>query len=160
KDWLVRANVPTVYGVSGPYINGGNVVNKGVELSVNYANEIGSDFSYNIGANIAFNSNEVGDIPTQDGILHGGGSTLYANSVEVTRSQNGFPLGFFWGLTTDGIFQTPEEVAGYQDKDGNPIQPDAKPGDIRYVDRNGDGQINAMDKTMIGDGHPDAIFGL
>lgn len=160
KDWLVQANVPSIYGVGAPYINGGNVINKGVELAINYSNTIGNDFRYTVSGNIALNKNEVGSIPTQDGILHGGGGTLYANSVEVTRSQNGYPLGFFWGLTTDGIFQSPDEVNNYTDKDGKMIQPTAQPGDVRYFDRNGDGSISASDKTMIGNGHPDAIFGL
>lgn len=160
RDWLVRANVPTIYGVQGPYINGGNVVNKGVEILVNYSDVIGKDFSYTLSGNIAFNRNKVSNIPTQNGILHGGGGTLYANSVEVTRSQNGFPLGFFWGLTTDGIFQTTDEIESYKGTGGNLIQPNARPGDLRYVDRNGDGIISDLDKTMIGSGHPDAIFGL
>jgi TonB-linked SusC/RagA family outer membrane protein len=160
KDWLVQANIPSVYGVGAPYINGGNVINRGIEMAATYSGGNTKSFSYNISANIAFNNNEVGAIPTQDGILHGGGGTLYANSVEVTRSQNGYPLGFFWGLTTDGIFQTAEEVQNYKGSGGNPVQPNAQPGDLRYVDRNGDGTINALDKTMIGDGHPDAIFGL
>jgi len=129
-------------------------------MAATYSGGNTKSFSYNISANIAFNNNKVSAIPTQDGILHGGGGTLYANSVEVTRSQNGYPLGFFWGLTTDGIFQTAEEVQNYKGSGGNPIQPNAQPGDLRYVDRNGDGTINALDKSMIGDGHPDAIFGL
>ncbi|MBN8860848.1 MAG: TonB-dependent receptor [Sphingobacteriales bacterium] len=160
KDWLVQANIPSVYGVGAPYINGGNVINRGIEMAATYSGGNTKSFSYNISANIAFNNNKVSAIPTQDGILHGGGGTLYANSVEVTRSQNGYPLGFFWGLTTDGIFQTAEEVQNYKGSGGNPIQPNAQPGDLRYVDRNGDGTINALDKSMIGDGHPDAIFGL
>lgn len=160
KDWLVRANIPSIYGVGAPYINGGNVINRGMEMALNYSGGNTKSFSYNISANIAFNKNKVSAIPTQDGILHGGSGTLYANSVEVTRSQNGYPLGFFWGLTTDGLFQSAEEVQNYKGTGGNPIQPNAQPGDLRYVDRNGDGAINALDKTMIGDGHPDAIFGL
>lgn len=160
KDWLVQQNVPSVYGVGAPYINGGNVVNKGVEIALTYASQTGDGLYYSLSGNIAFNKNRVGAIPTQDGILHGGGGTLYANSVEVTRSQNSYPLGYFWGLSTNGIFQSAGEVGNYKAKDGTVIQPDAQPGDIRYVDRNGDGVISDLDKSMIGDGHPDAIFGL
>ncbi len=160
KDWLVQENVPSVYGVGAPYINGGNVTNKGVEVALNYTNQTTGGLRYSISGNIAFNKNKVGSIPTQDGILHGGSGTLYANSVEVTRSQNGYPLGFFWGLSTNGIFQSADEVANYKNKDGKVIQPNAQPGDIRYVDKNGDGSISDLDKSNIGDGHPDAIFGL
>lgn len=160
RDWLVLENIPSIYGIGAPYINGGDVMNKGIELSVSYTKNVNKDFNYSLSGNVAFNKNTVGSIPTKDGILHGRTETLYPNSAEVTRSQDGFPLGYFWGLKTNGIFQTEDEVANYVGKDGKMIQPDARPGDIRYVDRNGDGQIRDDDKTMIGDGHPDFIFGL
>ena len=160
KDWLVLANTPSITGVGAPYINGGDVINKGVELLATYSKNISKDFSFTLSGNVAFNKNRVGSIPTADGILHGGGGTLYANSIETTRSQDGFPIGYFWGLETDGIFQTQQEVENYKNKDGTLIQPNAQSGDIRYVDRNGDGQISSLDNTMLGDGHPKATFGL
>ncbi|WP_018627089.1 SusC/RagA family TonB-linked outer membrane protein [Niabella aurantiaca] len=160
KDWLVSQNLPDVYGVSQTYINGGNVVNKGIELLLSYAANAGKDFTYAVSGNVAFNKNRVSDIPTDDGILHGGAHTLYDGSVEATRSQDGYPLGYFWGYQTSGVFQSADEVSNYKNKDGIIIQPNAKPGDLIYVDRNGDGVINALDKDIIGNGRPDAIFGL
>lgn len=160
KDWLLSQNLPDVYGVSQTYINAGNVVNKGVEMMLSYNDRIGNDFHFGVSGNIAFNRNRVSGIPTADGILHGGAHTLYDGSVESTRSQNGYPIGYFWGYSTAGVFQTADEVANYRNKDGVVIQPNARPGDLIYVDRNGDGLINELDKDIIGNGRPDAIFGL
>jgi len=70
------------------------------------------------------------------------------------------PVGYFWGLKTAGIFQTEEEVNNYKGKTGTLIQPSAKPGDVRYVDLNGDGVIDNLDRTKIGDPNPDFIVGF
>jgi len=85
---------------------------------------------------------------------------LFANSLEFYRAANGHPVGYFWGLKTAGVFQTEEEVNSYVSKTGTLIQPEAKPGDLRYVDLNGDGVIDNNDRTMIGDPNPDFIFGF
>lgn len=158
KDWLIVAPILATAGADAPFINGGNVVNTGLELALSYQNTIG-DFSYSIAANGAYNKNEVGEIPTADGIIHGQTNQLYNNSPEFYRAQDGFPLGYFWGLKTAGVFQTQEEVTNYA-LSGNPIQPTAEPGDVIYQDINNDGTISDADKTMIGDPNPDLTFGL
>ena len=71
KDWLVQAPVLATAGTQGPVINGGDVKNKGVELGLSWNDQIGKDFVYSVGANFAYNHNEVGNIPTLDGIIHG-----------------------------------------------------------------------------------------
>lgn len=159
KDWLISIPVLATSGVDYMYINGGDVKNSGFEFSLNYRNTIGRDFKYSVGVNGAYNKNIIGKIPTSDGIIHGNTNTLYNNSGEFYRAQNGYPVGYFWGYKTDGLFQTEADVKGHS-KDGKLIQPNAQPGDVRYVDLNGDGVISESDKTMIGDPNPDFTFGF
>ena len=78
----------------------------------------------------------------------------------ITRAENGRPFPFFYGFKTNGIFQNESEVTSYVNKEGKPIMPNAKPGDVRFVDVNGDGQITDEDQTMIGKGMPDWTFGF
>lgn len=159
KDWLVPAPVLASAGADAPYINGGDVKNNGVEVALSYNGQIG-EVDYSISANGAYNKNEVGNIPTEDGIIHGKTGQLFDNSSEFYRAQSGYPIGYFWGLKTDGIFQTEEEVNSYRSNEGTLIQKDAQPGDVRYVDRDGDGTISDKDKTMIGNPSPDFTYGL
>ncbi len=159
KDWLILAPVLATAGANPPFINGGDVVNKGVELSLNYQNKIG-DFNYSVSANGAYNKNTVGQIPNVDGIIHGLNNELYDNSGEFYRAQNGFPLGYFWGYKTGGVFQNQEQINNYKSANGVVLQPAAAPGDIIYVNTNGDDKIDASDKTSIGNPNPDFTFGF
>lgn len=159
KDWLILAPILATAGADAPYINGGDVVNKGVELSLNYQNKIG-DFNYSISANGAYNKNTVGKIPTTDGIIHGLNNELYDNSGEFYRAQNGQPLGYFWGYKTGGVFQNQAQIDNYKSASGVVLQPNAAPGDLIYVNTNGDDKIDASDKTSIGKPNPDFTFGF
>ncbi|WP_343691575.1 TonB-dependent receptor [Chitinophaga sp.] len=160
KDWLITVPILATAGADAPLINGGDVKNSGVELALNYGNNIGKNFHYSIGVNGAYNKNKIGNIPTNDHVLHGNTNVLYANAGEFYRAANGEPVGYFWGYKTAGIFQSAEEVQAYKGKSGTPIQPNARPGDVRYVDLNGDGTIDASDKTKIGDPNPHFTFGF
>ena len=156
KDWLVEAPVVATAGADAPYINGGSVVNSGVELSLGYNSKVG-DFSYSINANASYNKNKVGSIPTEDGIIHGATNSLYNNSEEFYRAADGHPIGYFWGYKTNGIFQTNAEA---QNATVTPLQSKPVAGDMKYVDVNGDGKITEADKTDIGDPNPDLMYGL
>ncbi len=158
KDWLITAPVLATAGADAPVINGGDVRNSGVEVGLSYAGTIG-ELNYTVSANGAYNKNRIGNIPTLDNIIHGNTNTLYNNSLEFYRAQNGFPVGYFWGLKTDGVFQSEADLVSHS-KDGNRIQPAAAPGDVRYVDVNNDGVINDNDRTLIGDPNPDFTFGF
>ena len=160
KDWLITAPILATAGADAPLINGGDVKNTGVELALNYRNTIGKNFSYSVGVNGSYNKNKIGNIPTNDHIIHGNTNVLFANSLEFYRAQNGLPVGYFWGLKTAGIFQTEAEVLSYKNKSGKVIQPEAKPGDLRYADLNDDGVIDNKDRTMIGNPNPDLVFGF
>ena len=160
KDWLIAAPLLATAGVSrNPYINGGDVTNKGIELQLSYNGSIGKDFTYNVSGSYAYNKNLVNNIPTADGIIHGGTNSLFVNGPEFFRAAAGNPIGYFWGYKTAGIFQNEADVAAWNGKKGA-LQPDAQPGDVKLVDLNGDGVINADDKTNIGDPNPHHVFGL
>lgn len=159
KDWLISAPILATAGADAPFINGGNVKNSGIELALTYRDKAG-DFNYSIGVNGAYNKNEVGNIPTADGIVHGLSGQLFDNALEFYRAQSGFPIGYFWGLKTNGIFQNEAEVQNYRSAGGKVIQPSAAPGDVKYVDVNGDGVIDNLDRGMIGNPNPDYTFGI
>jgi TonB-linked SusC/RagA family outer membrane protein len=160
KDWLVAAPLLATAGVArSPFINGGNVINKGIELQLSYNGSVGNDFTYNVSGSYAYNKNEVNNIPTADGIIHGGTNSLYVNGPEFFRAAAGNPIGYFWGYKTAGIFQNDADVQAWQGKNGL-LQPNAQPGDLKLVDLNGDGLIDAKDKTNIGDPNPHHIFGF
>lgn len=137
-----------------PTINAGNVVNRGFEFAVNYKDNIG-DFNFGINYNAAFIHNEVTRVNNGTGFLLGGNFGL---STPATIMRAGDPLGSFYGYKTDGIFQNQAEVDAHlpQDALGAPAQP----GDLRFVDVNGDGELNADDRTNIGDPIPDATMGI
>jgi len=159
NDWLINPSMLASYGTGAPYINGGDVSNKGVELALNYNDNAGS-FDYSAGFNIAYNKNEVTRINNNEKIFHGGGNVLGQGTEEVYRAQVGYPIGYFWGYKTLGVFQAEAEVSDYRNSDGQVIQPTAVAGDLIFDDTNDDGVINYLDKVMIGDPNPDYIIGF
>lgn len=159
KDWLVEAPILGTAGTGAPFINGGDVKNTGVELGLNWNDQLG-DLRYAIAVNGAYNKNEVGSIPTEDGIIHGETNMLYDNSEEFYRAQNGYAIGYFWGFETAGIFQNEAEIADWRAAGNGIYQSNVKPGDVIYVDQNKDGKINQSDKIDLGNGMPDFTFGF
>ena len=161
KDWLVQAPVPAVWGASAPFINGGDIENKGVELVFSWNDKAG-DLIYGINANIAFNNNEVTRIDNAEGVIEGGNTTFSTSDrTNFYRAEVGYPIAYFYGYETAGIFQSQAEIDAYT---GAKID-GVVPGDPIYVDQPGeDGQpdniISSDDKTMIGDPNPDAIYGF
>jgi len=158
KDWLVQAPVLASYGTAAPYINGGDVENKGFEVGLTW-NETLNDFRYGISLNGAYNKNVVTRIANAEGIIHGPDNVLSQGTTEMYRAEVGFPIGYFYGYETAGIFQTAEQILEYRNR-GVGVLANAQPGDVIFVDRNGDGAISNDDKTMIGNPHPDFTGGL
>ncbi len=133
---------------NSPTLNAGSVRNRGLEFALTYRKSVG-DLQYSVSGNFATLDNEF--------LSLGGGQPITSGNVNVTRVtriDEGLPIGSFFGYRTDGIFQTQEEV------DAHANQPNAEPGDIRFLDLNGDGEINTQDKTYIGDPIPDLTYGL
>ena len=160
KDWLVQAPVLATAGTQGPVINGGDVKNTGIELGLTWNDNIGKDFSYSVGGNFAYNHNEVGSIPTEDGIIHGATNQIYSNAEEFYRAENGHAIGYFWGFKTAGIFQNQQEITDWIAAGNGVLQSNVQPGDVKYIDINRDGQINATDKVDLGNGLPQYTFGF
>ncbi len=160
KDWLVNSPQLATSGYSTQTVNGGDVKNKGVELGLTWNDNIGKDFHYTVGANMAYNHNEVGNIPTEDGIIHGASNQIYTNAEEFYRAENGHPIGYFWGFKTAGIFQNEADINEWIAAGNGVSQSNVKPGDVKYVDVNHDGMINADDKVDLGCGLPKYTFGF
>lgn len=141
--------VPGIYGSGSPTQNIGSVNNKGWEFSVNYAFETGK-VKHTINANIADNVNEV----TNDG-----GRTLISGTDVVTILKKGYPINSYYGLKSDGFFQNANEVSAAAKQNFNAAG--AKPGDIRYIDRNGDGVIKEEDdRFILGNPYPRYTYGF
>jgi len=162
KDWLVVAPALASYGTDPAFINGGTIVNKGLEVVARWQDKVGN-LNYSIAVSYANNNNEVTEIKNEEKIIHGenANSVLSQGMAELYRAEVGYPIGYFWGYETDGIIQNEAEVAAYVGgPDNTPYFKDAKPGDVRFVDKNNDGEISDLDKVMLGDPNPDHILGL
>ena len=146
------------YGPGGqnPTINAGTVRNSGFELALTYKDRIGENFSISASYNVTFLKNEVTEVNNGTGYYEGG--NFGVGQPAITRMEEGQPLGYFYGYKTDGIFQNQAEVAAHPSQAA--LGAEAQPGDIRYKDVNGDGQITAADRTNIGDAIPDATMGF
>lgn len=160
KDWLVEAPILATAGTGAPYINGGDVKNTGIEFALTWNDQIGSDFQYNVGVNGAYNKNKVGNIPTEDGIIHGDVNMLYDNTPEFYRASNGHPIGYFWGFETAGIFQNQQQIDDWLAAGNGVLQSDPQPGDVIYVDQDHNGTIDDNDKVDLGNGTPDFTYGF
>ena len=155
RDWLVQAPILDTAGTNAPYINGGDVRNSGIELALAWNDQIG-DFSYGANLNFAYNKNKVTRIANTEGIIHGEANVLSNGTDEVYRAQVGYPIGYFYGYKTAGIFQTQDEIDHYTEAKLS----GARPGDVIWVDTNHDGVIDLNDRCMIGDPHPDCTLGF
>ncbi|MDE6636743.1 MAG: TonB-dependent receptor [Muribaculaceae bacterium] len=160
KDWLVQPPILATSGAGAPYINGGDVVNSGVELNLTWNDVIGKDFAYNVGVNFTYNQNKVGAIPTEDGIIHGESNVIFSNAPEFYRAENGHAIGYWWGFQTAGIFQNQQEIDEWIAAGNGVYQSNVRPGDVKYVDQDHNGVINDSDKVDLGNGVPKFTYGL
>ena len=165
KDWLVDAPALASYGTGAPTINGGAVRNSGVELSLNWADRKG-DFYYNFGINGSYNKNKVLYINNSEGIIWGEINVL-SQTIDAYPSfeaRTGYPIGHFIGIASEGIFQNQKQIDEYNAKgyafmnEGGYAK--AQPGDVIWIDQNGDGKYDENDVVEIGNPHPDFNLGL
>ncbi|MEC5145597.1 TonB-dependent receptor [Chitinophaga sp. 212800010-3] len=161
-NMLVQVPLPAAMGypAGSPYwINAGKMVNKGWEVSIGHTHSFG-DFSYNARLNVSTFKNKV--------LSMGGGEPIYTTAhlgEVISKTEEGMPVGYYFGWKTDGIFQTQDEV------DKSPQKGISTPGDLRFKDINGtdangkvvpgpDGKLDAADRTMIGNPWPDFVYGI
>lgn len=156
-DLLVTPPVSGILGASAPgaappTVNAGEVKNSGFEFAIGFNDDLSDDFSFGVNINFTTLDNEVISVNNGVGFIPGG--VFGIGQDPPSRMEAGLPIGYFYGLKTDGVFQNQQEV------DAHAIQQNAAPGDLRFVDINGDGEINSDDRTYIGDPIPDLTAGL
>jgi TonB-linked SusC/RagA family outer membrane protein len=147
---LLAVPFPNSVGKTGsPTLNAGVVENKGLEVAINFTDNIGK-LKYRIGINGSKIKNEMTAITIGSGTQEFG---------DFSKAKVGYPIGAFFLVKTDGIFNSVDEVNAHN-KDGQLIQPNAQPGDIRFVDYNDDGEINNVDRQHLGNPIPKFNLGL
>jgi len=160
NDWLVVAPQLAIFGTGAPFINGGDVVNKGYEVAVGWNDNVGRDFTYGVSANASFNKNEVTRIANAEGIIHGALNVLSQGTSEMYRAQVGYPIGYFYGYKTSGVFQNAADIAAWKAAGNGILQGNVQPGDLKFTDLNHDNVIDDKDKTNIGNPNPATTLGL
>ncbi|NJW52127.1 SusC/RagA family TonB-linked outer membrane protein [Salinimicrobium oceani] len=156
---LQEVELPGYVGSTGlPVGNVADMENRGLEFELGFNKNFG-DFYFSANGNLTYLENEVTYLG-QDKEFITTGTAGFQSMGPITRTQIGQPYNSFYGFRTAGIFQTISDVNSYTGPDGNPIQPNAVPGDFRWVDTNGDGTITDDDKQFIGSPLPDFTFGL
>eukprot|EP01029_Cantina_marsupialis_P021504 TRINITY_DN515492_c0_g1_i1.p2 TRINITY_DN515492_c0_g1~~TRINITY_DN515492_c0_g1_i1.p2 ORF type:complete len:1012 (+),score=174.97 TRINITY_DN515492_c0_g1_i1:3299-6334(+) len=143
-------------GAAGPTINAGEVRNRGFEFALGYRGKIGEDLVFKINYNLTTLDNEVTKVNNGSGFIEGG--AFGVGQPRPSRMEVGLPIGYFYGYKTDGIFQNMSEVAAHPSQIA--LGAEAKPGDLRYADLNGDGVLDNKDRTNLGDPIPDVTMGL
>ncbi|HDZ14808.1 MAG TPA: SusC/RagA family TonB-linked outer membrane protein, partial [Pricia sp.] len=157
-DYYNKTTDDVLIGFPLPFVSGfflsadaniGQIKNSGIEFSFTYADAIG-DFNYSFGGNVTTVKNEVTDLGPIPSIISGiGGASTHRTIV-------GESLGHFYGFKTDGLYQNDAEVAAaVPDVNGTP-----SPGDIRFVDVNNDGVVDANDRTILGSPFPGFFYGF
>lgn len=170
KDLLLYKGLRPSTGFSQVYTNAGQIRNTGFEFQIGYQKKLG-DWDLNVNANATTVKNETVDVGRDifsnygaDGIndINVG---AWWNTYSVTR--NGYPVGSYYGLRTDGIFQTQAEIDALNANaiakgsgSGAYQSIETKPGDRKYQDIDGNGWIDDQDRTILGDGYPDFTYGL
>ncbi|WP_370392493.1 SusC/RagA family TonB-linked outer membrane protein [uncultured Winogradskyella sp.] len=158
EDLLVSPQVsgllgPSAPGASAPLVNAGVIENKGFELALGYNDYIGDDFKISARYNLTTIDNEV--ISVSDGVEFLVGGAFGIGQDPPARMETGFPLGYFRGFKTAGIFQNQAQVESLPT-----INDNVRPGDLIFVDINNDGVIDDDDRTNIGNPIPDFTMGF
>ena len=148
-------------GLDAMLVNQGKIRNRGAELTIGWSDQVG-DWSYYVNANYSFNKNTVEDIGIKDaagnsGLWVGGGE--FGNLRDYYQTCEGGEVNSFYLIECAGIFQSIEEIYAHQ-HNGKLIQPNAQPGDLKFVDYNNDGVINNSDKQYWGNWMPHSNFAL
>lgn len=153
---LMEMNIPFYVGEAKPIGNVGKMENSGIELEAAYKFRV-SDWNFRVSANASYLKNKLIEYGNESGWEN---LDSFQGTGDISRAENGKPFPFFYGYKTAGIFQNTDEVNAYKNDKGELLQPTAVPGDVRFVDVDGNGIIDANDRTDIGKGMPDWTFGF
>lgn len=154
---LMEMNIPSYVGESKPLGNVGKMENSGIEFEAAYRFNVAKDWNFRVGGNISYLRNKLIEYGNDSGWAN---LDSFQGTGSITRAQNGKPFPYFYGYKTAGIFQNMDQINSYKNDKGELIQPNAVPGDVIFVDVDGDGKITADDRTDIGKGMPDWTFGF
>lgn len=150
--------IPAYVGVSSnPFDNVADMKNTGVELELGYHRNFGK-VGFSINANGSYIKNSVTYVARDTNFI--GGDASFQSMGTITRTQIGQPYNAFFGYKRLGVFQNDQQIEAYTNKNGDLIQPNARPGDFIWADLNGDGKINDLDKTFLGSNLPKYTFGF
>lgn len=168
-DWYNKQTQKAIFaipilaslGTTGGTIIGNQATfeNQGIEFLVSWKDNIKKDWSYSISANAGFNTNNVLSVSTGANPIYQQSGTTGGSNWN-TRTMMGHPMGEFYGFQVIGIFQSAADIARYKGANGNPIQPNAKPGDFKYKDINGDGVVDGKDDIPLGNPNPKMVYGI
>ncbi|MCG8305795.1 MAG: TonB-dependent receptor [Cytophagales bacterium] len=159
SDMLVETPIPATTGITQnlPFTNLAEMENKGWELGLTYRKKEG-EFQFEITGNLFHSSNKITKLGFKDEAWVDG--FILFETHPTTRTEVGGEVGRFHLFKTDGLFQSEAEVNAHTGEGGSLLQPNARPGDIRFVDTNNDGVLNDEDKTFFHSGLPDLEYGL
>jgi hypothetical protein len=132
--------------------------NSGVEVELGYRGQTAGGLSYSLNANFSYLKNTVTYVAADTNFV--GGSASFQSMGTVTRTQVGHSFNEFWGYRSAGIFQNAAEVSAWKTSSGTVLQPNAQPGDFRWVDINDDGKLDDQDKVFLGSNLPKYTFGF
>jgi len=156
---LLQVQIPLYEGYTAePWSNVGDLSNKGYEIELGYNKHFGKDFRLNANVNFSYNKNEITYLGEGKQYLDGG-STFQNSTYPLTRTAVGQPFNAFYGFKELGVFHSQAEINNYRNKAGNLIQPNAKPGDFKWADINGDGIIDQSDRTFLGTPYAPYTYG-
>ncbi len=155
---LEQVQEPYYAGYIGePWANVGNMTNRGVEISLGYSKTKGA-FQFSASGNLSYNHNNVTNLGLTP--YYDEGASFQNSTYALERTQIGQPVASFYGFKELGTFKSQADIDNYKDKNGNLIQPDAKPGDFKWADIDGDGTIGPNDRTFLGNSLPTWNYGL
>jgi TonB-linked SusC/RagA family outer membrane protein len=159
RDLIVSINPPLYLGVNaGTIVNAASIRNKGIELSVTYRSKE-QPFKWQLSGNLTTINNKVLSVGNQGNDAEGN-KVDYIEPTNFIRAQVGHSIGQWYMIRDLGIFQSQAQIDNYKNKAGQVIQPNAKPGDVKYDDVNGDGAIDNKDRVYVGTPWPTLQAGL
>lgn len=154
---LMQIKQPFYTGASSdPWGNVATMENQGMEIDLGYRKQLGQ-VNLSLKTNVSYVENEITDMGATNFLVN---ATFQSSAYEISRKMVGMPVNAFFGFLSDGVFQNEADIARHNNDDGFALQPDAKPGDLRWVDVNNDGVINSDDRTYLGDPTPHWTYGL
>jgi len=158
-DMLAETPIPASSGITVlPLTNIADMQNKGWESSITYRHDSKKDFSFDITANLSHSVNKIIRLGYDEGVVADG--YVDYNNRATTITKKGIALASFYLYQSAGIFKSQAEIDAYKNKNGDVLQPNAHPGDLKFLDTNGDGVIDDGDKVIMGNGLPKLDFGL